>query len=256
MFPAGVMSGKPLLLRLGTARAEYDMTKYRGILFDKDGTLFSFAETWSPWATEFFDILSDGDRERAIKMGARVGYDYEQKSFARESILIGCTSGEIAQVLLPLTPEMTVASLVDQMSELSSRIRLAQVVDLPALMDRFIKNGIKLGVATNDTEVSARSNLDQLGVTHKFNFISGFDSGHGGKPEPGMLLAFARRFDIDPAECLMVGDSTHDLHAGRAAGMTTVGVLTGIAEADELASHADVILPDIGHLPEWLGLPA
>jgi len=34
--------------------------------------------------------------------------------------------------------------------------------------------------------------------------------------------------------------------------MATVAVLTGIAGAGELAPHADVVLPDIGHLPGWL----
>ncbi|MFD2856539.1 HAD family hydrolase [Seohaeicola zhoushanensis] len=50
----------------------------------------------------------------------------------------------------------------------------------------------------------------------------------------------------------MVGDSTHDLFAGRTAGMHTVGVLTGVAGHEDLAPHADVVLPDIGHLPAWL----
>lgn len=50
----------------------------------------------------------------------------------------------------------------------------------------------------------------------------------------------------------MVGDSTHDLIAGRAAGMVTVAVLTGMADAATLSPHADVVLPHIGHLPEWL----
>ena len=50
----------------------------------------------------------------------------------------------------------------------------------------------------------------------------------------------------------MVGDSTHDLHSGRDAGMLTVAVLTGVAREDELAPHADIVLPDIGHLPGWL----
>lgn len=51
---------------------------------------------------------------------------------------------------------------------------------------------------------------------------------------------------------VMVGDSTHDLVAGRRAGMRTVGVLTGVAGQGELAPHADVVLPHIGHLLEWL----
>jgi phosphoglycolate phosphatase len=50
----------------------------------------------------------------------------------------------------------------------------------------------------------------------------------------------------------MVGDSRHDLEAGRSAGMRTVAVLTGIAGAAELAPLADVVLTDIGALPDWL----
>ena len=50
----------------------------------------------------------------------------------------------------------------------------------------------------------------------------------------------------------MVGDSAHDLIAGRAAGMQCVGVLTGTATRADLAPLADVVLPDIGHIPDWL----
>ncbi|MGB5558750.1 MAG: HAD hydrolase-like protein, partial [Paracoccaceae bacterium] len=41
-------------------------------------------------------------------------------------------------------------------------------------------------------------------------------------------------------------------HAGRGAGMQTVAVLTGVASADDLRGHADVVLPDIGHLAGWV----
>ena len=47
-----------------------------------------------------------------------------------------------------------------------------------------------------------------------------------------------------PEACLMVGDTTVDIRAGRAAGAQTVGVLCGFGEADELRKHgADLILP-------------
>ena len=67
-----------------------------------------------------------------------------------------------------------------------------------------------------------------------------------------MLLAFARAFDLDPRRVAMVGDSLHDLSAGRAAGMRTVGVLTGPARRADLAPLADVVLENIGDLPAWL----
>ena len=50
----------------------------------------------------------------------------------------------------------------------------------------------------------------------------------------------------------MVGDSLHDLQSGRAAGMVTIAVLTGVADTSELAPFADVVLPDISHIPAWL----
>ena len=50
----------------------------------------------------------------------------------------------------------------------------------------------------------------------------------------------------------MVGDSLHDLHAGKTAGMRRVGVLTGVASETDLTPHADVVLPSIAVLPDWL----
>ena len=36
--------------------------------------------------------------------------------------------------------------------------------------------------------------------------------------------------------------------------MRTVAVLTGLAEAADLAPYATVVLPDIGHIPAWIDL--
>ena len=67
-----------------------------------------------------------------------------------------------------------------------------------------------------------------------------------------MLLAFTEAVGVAPAETLMVGDSTHDLFAARAAGMPAVAVLTGHAEAADLAPHAEAVLDTIADLPGWL----
>ena len=105
---------------------------------------------------------------------------------------------------------------------------------------------------TNDSESVARAHLRAAGIEGMFDFVAGADSGHGAKPSPGPLLAFATAMGHAPDRVVMVGDSLHDLAAGRAAGMWTAGVLTGMADADTLAPMADVVLPDIGHLPDWL----
>lgn len=42
------------------------------------------------------------------------------------------------------------------------------------------------------------------------------------KPKPGMLLAAARKWDIDLKASFMIGDQWKDMEAGKAAGCTTV----------------------------------
>ena len=53
----------------------------------------------------------------------------------------------------------------------------------------------------------------------------------------------------------MVGDSLHDMQAGKLAGMSTVGVLSGLTKRDILEPLSDVILPDISYFADWLITP-
>lgn len=228
------------------------MTEIRGLLFDKDGTLFDFAATWEAWAVAFLMRAAEGDRDRARRVGAAIGFDLDQTRFARDSIVIAGTAGEVAQALAPYFPEMPPPVLLEMLNEEAARAPQHEAVPLVPLLTAFRETGLMLGVATNDAESPARRHLDEAGVTHLFDFIAGFDSGHGGKPEPGQMRAFAAATGLHPSEIAMIGDSTHDLQAGRAAGMRTVAVLTGMAEHGDLAPLADVVLPNIGHLPGWI----
>ena len=58
------------------------------------------------------------------------------------------------------------------------------------------------------------------------------------KPQPGMLLDAAREHEIDLTRSWMIGDSGHDVEAGRAAGCRTVR----LTEDDEsIVSDSDVV---------------
>jgi phosphoglycolate phosphatase len=224
----------------------------RGILFDKDGTLFDFAATWEAWARNFLLRLCEDDREAAAAAGVAIGFDLETGHFARDSIVIAGTPAQVADRLLPLFPGMGRDDMLDTLNDEAEKAPQREAVPLVPLLKGLRAAGLKLGVATNDAEAPARAHLGAAGITGLFDFVAGFDSGHGGKPAPGQMLAFAAAMGLDPAEVIMVGDSTHDLHAGRAAGMTAIAVLTGLATEADLAPHADAVLPDIGHLPQWL----
>ncbi|MCE6957818.1 HAD family hydrolase [Cereibacter sphaeroides] len=222
-----------------------------GIIFDKDGTLFDFRRSWGEWSAHLLREIAS-DEAQARQLGEAIGYDIGTGSFAPSSPVIASTADEIADRLLPLLPGRDKRDLVAQMNRLAADAEMAEAVPLAPLLGGLRARGLKIGLATNDSEVPARAHLGRHGLTELFDFIAGADSGHGGKPEPGMLLAFADRVGLEPANVVMVGDSAHDLIAGRAAGMRTVAVLTGIALAEELAGFADVILPDIGGLADWI----
>lgn len=226
------------------------MPRIEAIIFDKDGTLFDFRATWGAWAVALLDRLCGEDEALAAAAGVAIGFDHKARAFAEDSIVIAGTAWQVADALAPVVGEErdAIIALADQ---LAAATEPAPAVDLDTCLLRLRQAG-PLGVVTNDSEAPARAHLDRAGITGHFDFIAGYDSGHGAKPEPGPLLAFAEATGSDPAATLMVGDSTHDLVAGIRAGMIPVGVLTGIAGIDDLSPFAAVVLPDISHLAAWI----
>ena len=170
--------------------------------------------------------------------------------------MIAGTMEDFDATVRAVIPELDPAELRRMILASTAEATQVEAVPLVPLLDRLLAAGLTLGLATNDSEVPARSHLERAGILDRFAFVAGYDSGHGAKPEPGMLAAFCAATGIPPAACAMIGDSTHDLDSGRAAGMVTVAVLTGLATRDDLAPHADVVLDDIAALPDWLGLPS
>lgn len=222
-----------------------------GIIFDKDGTLFDFRLSWGRWTADLLRSLAPVEAD-AAKLGHVIGYDLATGTFAPDSPVIAATPREIAQTMLPHLPGRDLIGLVNQMNSLSAQTQMSPAVELAPLLTRLRARGLKIGLATNDTEAPARAHLAAAGVLQLFDFVSGCDSGFGGKPAPGQLLAFASSVGIDARRAAMVGDSHHDLIAGRSAGMYAVAVLTGIAGAADLAPYADVVLQDINALPDWI----
>lgn len=230
----------------------------RGILFDKDGTLFNFESTWREVIERVLDNLAP-DPELRTTMALEGGYESTQRRFLPGSPVVASTTAEIGRLWARFRPDLgatRIERLLDDtgLEVLSDPMALYPTAsDLPGLLAGLRAAGYALGVATHDSERGARIQLGAAGAVAAFDFIAGYDSGHGLKPGPGMLLAFAAATGILPAEVVMVGDSRHDLEVARSAGAAmAIGVLTGPATHDDLAPHADHILPSIEHLPAFL----
>ena len=88
--------------------------------------------------------------------------------------------------------------------------------------------GYPLAVVTSKLEYGARRSLKWIGLDDCFTAVVGIDATTKHKPEPEPVWhALALLGDIPPADALFIGDSTHDMHAGNAAGVATAAALWG-----------------------------
>jgi phosphoglycolate phosphatase len=226
----------------------------RGLVFDKDGTLFDFQATWGAWCAGFVRELAGADAGLAAALAAALEYDLAAARFLPRSPVIAGTMEVVIAAVRNVMPGLDEAWLRRHVLATTAAAPQVAAAPLVPLLDRLRGAGLTLGLATNDAEAPARAHLTQAGVLDRFAFVAGYDSGHGAKPGPGMLEAFCRATALPPGACAMIGDSAHDLASGRAAGMATVAVLTGPAPAADLAPLADVVLANVADLPAWLGL--
>ena len=221
------------------------------VIFDKDGTLFDFRASWGAWTQSVLTEFAT-DRQDVLRLGLVLGFDPDLGEFRQDSPVISKTTPEIAAIFHRHLSGISLAALNDRLNALSAAAPMLPAVPLRAVLGGLKARGLRLGLATNDTEHPARVHLEKAGVLDLFDYVVGCDSGWGGKPAPGQLLEFVRRFGLQAGRVAMVGDSLHDLDAGRAAGMHAVAVLTGVADHDDLVGHADVVLDNIGALAGWI----
>ena len=107
--------------------------------------------------------------------------------------------------------------------------------------------GARLAVVTSKTHALARRGLVRCGLNEYFGVLVGADDVAQHKPHPAPVLAALDRLSADPMDTVFIGDSPHDMEAGRAAGVQTAAALWGPFSREVLASAS----PD-----HWLSEPA
>ncbi len=228
----------------------------RAILFDKDGTLFDFNATWARVIERILDDLAPDPATR-YRMARLAGYDPLEGRFLPGAPIVAGATSEVAAVWADLLPGRQPGEIELYANTVAGGVGSDGLVpachDLASLLDALRGKGLRLGVATHDAESAAHAHLDAAGVRDRFDFVAGYDSGHGLKPGPGMLWAFAAAVGVSPESVVMLGDSRHDLEMVSNAGAAlAVGVLTGPATEADLAPFADHVIPSIADLPALL----
>jgi phosphoglycolate phosphatase len=232
-------------------KRNFDATKIKGIVFDKDGTLLDFHATWMPRARAAVIALADGDSSLALTMLQAAGYDTDTNRVLGGSILAAGNNRDISLIWAPLAnkPVDQVEALLNNMFAVADYGDSIAVKDLTSSLEQLADLGLVLGLATMDSEAGIEATLGDFACLHLFDYAVGYDSGFGSKPGPGMVLGFCQKTGLKPEQVMVVGDNTHDLHMGQsAAAGFNVGVLTGTSSRSELAADADLVVDSIADL--------
>ena len=196
------------------------MIKY--VVFDKDGTLID---------TEQFFFKS------WVVVGEKWGLEGMEESYfphiAGKSVLLGIeflknTYGE------GLDAEGFMAERLAMVREMLSG-------DIPfksgcfELLDFLREQGIKIAIATSTTSDIAVANIERIGLRAKVDAVVCGDEVKNGKPYPDIFLEAGRRIGADPAETIVVGDSSFDMIGGYRAGMRPCMVIDHNPPSEEAA---------------------
>lgn len=134
--------------------------------------------------------------------------------------------------------------------------RLRQVDDLPAVADELLRTyrefnlawhddaiepfagiddalqelkarNFRLGIVSSKMRFGVERGLNVFAMAEWFDVIIAGDDVNNHKPHPEPLLKALEKFDLQPHEAIYVGDSIHDIAAGRAAQIVTAAAAWG-----------------------------
>jgi N-acetyl-D-muramate 6-phosphate phosphatase len=221
-----------------------DISRIQALCFDVDGTLNDTDDQFVDRAAPFF---------KAIRF-LLPGQDYQRA--ARRFVMWSEAPGN-ALIGVPdfLGIDDDLAKIVNWMNQKRKaqikhfRPVVGVVEMLAALEGKFL-----MSVVSARDEESTREFLRQAGIEKYFTCVAGALTCAHTKPYPDPIYWAAQKMGVKAENCLMIGDTSVDMRAGKTAGAQTVGVLCGFGERPELErTGADLILESTRELVMILG---
>ncbi|HWR45583.1 pyrophosphatase PpaX [Sporomusa sp.] len=122
-------------------------------------------------------------------------------------------------------------------------------VGVAETIQKLYNAGILMAIVTSKTKSTAIRGLRLFDMDKYFPIVIGHEECLKHKPDPEPVLLALEQIKLAPAECLMVGDSPFDLASARAAGVKTAAVRwTQIDWENLLAEQPDYVLNTIEDL--------
>ncbi len=210
------------------------------ILLDVDGTLVDSVPDLAYCIDETLDRLGLPRRgEAAVRLWVGNGVErLVQRALVND--LDGEPNRSLYERALPL--------FLDLYAENTSR-RSVLYPGVQEGLNYLAVAGYRLGAVTNKAERFTLPLLEALGIERYFELVVSGDTLSKKKPDPLPLLHAAQKLGVAPAESLMVGDSSNDVQAARAAGFQIVCVSYGYNHGEDIReTHPDAVIDSLAEL--------
>ena len=221
-----------------------DKSRIKALCFDVDGTL---SDTDDQFVFKIARWL------RPVKFIFR---NNDPLPFARKFVMMTETPGNFLFGLPDrLGIDDEISALGDSIYQMGLRKTHKPFLLIPGVMDTLenLHSQYVMSVVSARGGISTQMFLDQFNLSPFFKAVATAQTCKHTKPYPDPILWAAEQMGVRPTECLMIGDTTVDILAARAANVQSVGVLCGFGERDELEkSGADLILDHTALLPDAL----
>ena len=218
-------------------------SQVRAVLFDLDGTLLDTAA----------DITRALNLALAEQQSAPFGVERVRELIGRGApVLIQRVIARLSPRPWPVDPVLLLQRFYfhyDRMHE-GQEFQARAYPGVEEGLAQLHARGLRVGVVTNKARYAAAALLVHLNLSAWVDVIVGGDTAEHRKPHPQPLLHACTELGVAPAEALMVGDSTTDVLAARAAGMRIVCVPYGYNEGvDPRTLECDAFIDSVAELP-------
>ncbi len=197
-----------------------DVSRIRALCFDVDGTLSDTDDLYAQKVIRFLPRFLFRDPERAAR---------------RFVMWIETPGNAVMSIPDRLGLDDEVVALADWLNRHRRRTMKSYLL-IPGVDELLARlhGHFPMAVVSARDEGGTRAFLDHFNLTRHFDVIVTALSAKHTKPFPDPVLFAAQKMNVPPEACLMIGDTTVDIRAGKAAGAQTVGVLCGFGEETEL----------------------
>jgi pyrophosphatase PpaX len=104
---------------------------------------------------------------------------------------------------------------------------------------------LQIAAVTSRERGSVITTLELAYISHLFDYLVTSTDVTNLKPHPEPVLKALNHFHVQAQEAVMIGDTEHDIKAGKAAGTQTIGVTYGFGHEKIRESNPDYVVDDI-----------